>query len=67
MKNILIGYWILTTIIGVYWMVKNPSVRHGDDMTHFTLFDVVGSIFPCAIVGWVFVPMMALASIKFKR
>ena len=24
-------YWILTTIYGVYWLVKHPSSRHGDD------------------------------------
>lgn len=60
-------YWILTTIISVRWVIKNPSSRHGDDQVYFTLFDVFGSIFPCALIGWIFVPIGLLHSIKFKR
>ena len=67
MKNILIGYWVLTTILAIRWVIKNPSARHGDDQVYFTLFDVFGSLFPCALLGWVCVPIHILHSIKFKR
>ena len=64
---ILLIYWILTTIYGVYWLIKHPSSRHGDDMEHFTLMEVLGHIFPAALLSWIFVPMMILMSIKLKR
>jgi hypothetical protein len=64
---LLISYWILTTIYGVYWLIKHPSERHGDDMEHFTLFEVLGHIFPAALLAWVFVPMILLSKIEFKR
>jgi hypothetical protein len=67
MINLLIGYWVLTTIYGVYWLIKHPSERHGDDMNEFTLFEVFGKIFPSMILAPFFVPMMILESIKFKR
>ena len=66
--TVLIIYWIVTTIIAVRWMIKNPSSKFGDhDQVHFTLFEVAGKIFPCAIVGPIAVPIMLLHSIKFKR
>ena len=67
MIEILIGYWILTTIYGVYWLIKHPSSRHGDDSEHFTLLEVFGHIVPAALLSWVFVPMMILSKIEFKR
>ena len=60
-------YWILTTIYGVYWLVKHPSSRHGDDEDEFTLLEVFGHVFPAALLSWVFVPMGLLYLIKFKR
>ena len=63
--NYLIIYWVLTTIISVIWVIKNP--RWGHDQVYFTLFDVLGNIFPCALVGWIAVPIGILHSIKFKR
>ena len=60
-------YWTLTTIYGVYWLVKHPSSRHGDDAEHFTLLEVFGHVFPAALLSWIFVPMMILGSIKLKR
>ena len=66
-NNILIGYWILTTILVVRWVIKNPSSKFGHDQVHFTLFEVAGNIFPCALVGWIAVPIGILYSIKFKR
>jgi len=66
-NNILIGYWILTTIYGVYWLVKHPSSRYGDDNNEFTLLEVLGHVFPAALLSWVFVPIGLLLQIKFKR
>ena len=60
-------YWILTTIYGVYWLVKHPSSRHGDNTENFTLLEVLGHVFPAALLGWVFVPMWLLSKIEFKR
>ena len=67
MKNILIGYWILTTIYGVYWLIKHPSDRRYENENEFTLFEVIGKLFPCMLLAWVFVPMGLLHQIKFKR
>ena len=64
---ILITYWTLTVIYGVYWLIKHPSDRHGDDMETFSLMDVLGALFPAIILAPFFVPMMMLESIKFKR
>ena len=66
MKLLLI-YWVLTTIYGVYWLIKHPSSKTGADPDHFTILEVLGHIFPAGLLAWVFVPMMLLHSIKFKR
>ena len=63
--NILIAYWITTTIIGIYWMIKNPSVA--DDKEYFNLAEVAAKIFPCMCLAWFIAPLMILMSIKFKR
>jgi hypothetical protein len=63
----LIIYWIITTIIAIRYVIKNPSSKFGDDQVYFTLFEVAGKIFPCALVGWIAVPIGLLHSIKFKR
>lgn len=64
---ILLIYWILTTIYGTYWLVKNPSSRHGEDDDEFTLLEVVAKIVPAGLIAWVVVPMLLLHQIKFKR
>jgi heme/copper-type cytochrome/quinol oxidase subunit 2 len=65
---ILLIYWILTTIYGVYWLVKHPSSRHGDDDDdEFTLLEVVAKIIPAAMIAWAIVPMLLLHQVKFKR
>ena len=66
MKLLLI-YWVLTTIYGVYWLIKHPSSRMYEDSEHFTILEVLAHIFPAGLLAWVFVPMMLLHSIKFKR
>ena len=65
MINILIGYWILTTIYGVYWLIKNPS--RFEDKEDFTLMEVIAKIFPSMLLAWAIVPMMLLTKIEFKR
>lgn len=64
---ILLIYWILTTIYGVYWLVKNPSDRRYEDDEEFTLLEVVAKIVPAAMMAWAIVPMLLLNKIKFKR
>jgi hypothetical protein len=67
MINILIGYWMLTTIYGVYWLIKNPSSRRYESDTEFTLLEVIAKMFPSMLLAWIFVPMGLLHQIKFKR
>lgn len=64
-ENILIIYWIVTTVIGVYWMIKNP--QPSDDKEYFNLAEIVAKIFPCMCLAWFIAPLMILWSIKFKR
>jgi len=63
----IIAYWILTTIYGVYWLIKHPSRRMGDDMENFNLLEAAAHVFPAGLLAWIFVPMGLLYSIKFKR
>jgi hypothetical protein len=51
----------------VYWLVKHPSSRHGDDNDEFTLLEVIAKIFPAGLIAWAIVPMLLLNQIKFKR
>ena len=64
---ILLIYWILTTIYGVYWLVKHPSDRRCDDENEFTLLEVVAKTVPAAMIAWAIVPMLLLNKVKFKR
>jgi hypothetical protein len=63
--ELLILYWILTTSYGIYWSIKNPSSF--DDQDDFTILEVLGKVFPAALLSWILVPIFILASIKFKR
>jgi hypothetical protein len=65
--TLLLIYWTLTTIYGVYWLIKHPSSRHGDDTENFTLLEVLGHVFPAALMAWAIVPMLLLHQVKFKR
>ena len=60
-------YWILTTIYGVYWLVKHPSSKRYEDDDEFTLLEVIAKTVPAALLSWIFVPMLLLHQIKFKR
>ena len=62
---ILITYWLLTTIYGVYWLIKNP--RRGYNIKEFSMLEVLAHIFPSMVFTPFLVPMMLLESIKFKR
>lgn len=65
--TILLIYWILTTIYGVYWLVKHPSDRRYEDENEVTLLEVVAKIVPSGLISWAIVPMMLLNKVKFKR
>ena len=65
--TILLLYWILTTIYGVYWLVKHPSDRRCEDENEFTLLEVVAKTVPAAMIAWAIVPMLLLNKVKFKR
>lgn len=65
MVKLIVIYWALTTMYGVYWLVKNPS--SGDDPDYFSIADCLGYIFPSATLAWFLVPLMLLSSIKIKR
>lgn len=67
MITILLTYWTLTTILGTYWLIKNPSDRRYEDDNEFTLLEVVAKTVPAALIAWAVVPMMLLNKVKFKR
>lgn len=67
MVEIIVIYWILTTIYGVYWLVKHPSDRRCEDDNEFTLLEVVAKTVPAAMIAWAIVPMLLLNKVKFKR
>ena len=53
--EILIIYWIVTTIFGVYWLIKNPSRFESKD--EFSLADILGNIFPSMIIAPFILPL----------
>ena len=69
MTILLTIYWMATTAYGVYWLIKNPASRFASD-THdeyVSLLEILAKTFPAALLSWVFVPMLLLSKIKFKR
>lgn len=62
---ILLTYLVITTIIGIYWLIKNPPLGH--DQVHFSLFEIVAYIFPSALIAWAIVPVLLLHQVKLKR
>jgi hypothetical protein len=62
---LLLIYWILTTIYGIYWLIKNPS--RFNDKEDFSILDVLANVFPALLLSWIVIPMFILGSIKFKR
>ena len=65
MKTLLIIYWIASTILGVYYLIKNPE--RFEDKDEFTLADVIGCILPSIIIAPFILPLWLLSLIKFKR
>ena len=63
--EIFIIYWIITTICGVYYLIKNPS--RFEDKDEFTLADILGNIFPAMIIAPIVIPLWLASLIKFKR
>ena len=64
---LLLIYWILTTMYGTYWLIKNPSDRRYEDNDTFTLLEVIVKTLPAMLIAWAVVPMMLLNQVKFKR
>ena len=62
---LLIIYWVISTICGVYYFIKNP--RSFEDKDEFTLGDVLGYIFPAMIIVPFAMPLYLSTLIKFKR
>ena len=63
--TLLIIYWIASTILGVCYLIKNPSNLQTED--EFTLADVIGNIFPAMIIAPFAIPFYLSTLIKFKR
>ena len=69
MTILTLTYWIATTAYGVYWLIKNPASRFASD-THdeyVSLLEILAKTFISALLSWLFVPMLLLSKIKFKR
>ncbi len=66
---ILLAYWMATTVYGVYWLIKNPASRFASDPPdeYVTLLEIIAKTFMSAILSWVFVPILLLSKIRFKR
>ena len=69
MQILTLTYWMATTAYGVYWLIKNPASRFASD-THdeyVSLLEILAKTFISALLSWLFVPMLLLSKIKFKR
>ena len=69
MQILTLTYWIATTAYGVYWLIKNPASRFASD-THdeyVSLLEILAKTFPAALLAWMFVPIVLMSKIRFKR
>jgi heme/copper-type cytochrome/quinol oxidase subunit 2 len=66
---ILLAYWMTTTVYGVYWLIKHPASKFASDPPdeYVTLLEVMGKLFPAALLAWLFVPLFLMSRIRFKR
>jgi hypothetical protein len=66
---LLLAYWMATTVYGVHWLIKNPASRFASDPPdeYVTLLEVMGKLFPAALLAWAIVPITLLSRIRFKR
>ncbi len=69
MITLLLAYWIATTAYGVYWLIKHPAQKFASDPPdeYVTLLEIIAKTFMSAILSWVFVPILLLSKIRFKR
>ena len=73
MTIIPLTYWMATTVYGVYWLIKNPATSRFSTMDgntpdeYVTLLEIIAKTFMSAILSWVFVPILLLSKIRFKR
>ena len=73
MTILLTAYWMATTAYGVYWLIKHPAESKFSTMDgntpdeYVTLLEILAKTFPAALLAWMFVPMLLLSKIKFKR
>lgn len=69
MIQLLLIYWIATTIGGAIYLAKTRfnhwETEEPDE--HYTLLDIVGNIFPALIFGWLMFPAYLMTCIKFKK
>ena len=69
MTILLLTYWMATTAYGVYWLISNPASRFASD-THdeyVSLLEILAKTFPAALLAWMFVPIVLMSKIRFKR
>jgi len=64
-QEILIIYWVVTSIYGAYYIAKTPTKI--DAKEEFSLFDVASNIFPAMFISPFAVPLCLLNSIKLKK
>ena len=72
MTILTLTYWMATTAYGVYWLIKNPASKFAtmDGNTpdeYVTLFEILAKTFISALLSWVFVPIVLMSKIRFKR
>ena len=73
MTILLTIYWMATTAYGVYWLIKHPAESKFSTMDgntpdeYVSLLEILAKTFPAALLAWMFVPMLLLSKIRFKR
>ena len=72
MTILTLTYWMATTAYGVYWLIKNPASKFAtmDGNTpdeYVTLFEILAKTFISALLAWMFVPIVLMSKIRFKR
>ena len=73
MQILTLTYWMATTAYGVYWLIKHPAESKFSTMDgntpeeYVSLLEILAKTFPAALLAWMFVPMLLLSKIRFKR
>jgi hypothetical protein len=67
-EYIVLGYWIITSLMLTYWLYKNPSKAVVvDDDEYVTLMDVLVYFSIGIFFGWFAVPTYILSTTKIKK